>query len=172
MLLFVGFREGVISNYSFWEERKYEGVGSALCLKSFWPLLKDGMLRWKMSWNGRKYEIEVAKNGEEWKAMMFWQLYWNCIKFWKPVICQSLIPAVGRPDPLEFLPAKPALLGGVTVSGVVPIRLNPTRSGNQGIIRSWFVVCGSMACHPGIIEFQYAIFFGDANPLCKSEPWK
>lgn len=67
------------------------------------------------------------------------------------------------PDPLEVFPAKPALLGGVTVSGVVPIRRNPTRSGKQGIIRSWFGVCGSMACHPGIIKLHYAICLGESN---------
>ena len=96
---------------------------------------------------------------------MFWQLYWNCIKFWKPVICQlSILDSSGwAPDPLEFFPGEPALWRGVTVSGVVPIRLNPTRSGKQGIVRSWFVVCGSMACHPGIIKLHYAIFLGESN---------
>ena len=166
MLLFVGFREGVFSYYSFWEERKYEGVGSALCrLKSFWPLLNDGMLRWKMSWNGRKYEIEVAKmekNGKPWCFDSFTGTVSNFESQWydMPILDSSSWA------PLTLWISSQGnrvFWRGVTVSGVVPIRLNPTRSGKQGIIRSWFVVCGSMACHPGIIKLQYAFFFGESN---------
>ena len=55
--------------FFFGGNQKLAVVGSALCLKSFWLVLKDGTLRWKMSWNGRKCEIEVAKmekNGKPW----------------------------------------------------------------------------------------------------------
>ena len=46
-----------------------------------WNVAVKDVLKWKKVWDWG------GKNGEDWEAMMFWQLYWNCIKFWKPVIC-------------------------------------------------------------------------------------
>lgn len=162
MLLFVGFREGIFSYYSFWEERKigrcWKCIVSKVILTSVegWNVAVKDVLKWKKVWD------RGGKNGEEWEAMMFWQLYWNCIKFWKPVICQLSIldSSSWAPWPFGILPSK---TGSFARSDSLGRRADPPKPYEEWetrIIRSWFVVCGSMACHPGIIKLHYAIFFG------------
>lgn len=115
-----------------------------------------------MSWNGRKYEIEVAKmekNGKPWCFDSFTGTVSNFESQWY-VNCQSLIPAVGPWPFCEEWQSRASCRSAETLRGV----------GNKGFFDLGLVCADLWLVIQGSLKYSTQFFLGMLIPCVSPNP--